>query len=49
MGVGSALSRYINRGLANRFIWIELLLGVIGGFSSALLMLCVCLYPGFRI
>src|SRR5947207_14391025 len=39
MGIGSALSRYINGGLANRFVWIELLLGVIGGFSSALLML----------
>src|SRR5256886_17587056 len=31
MGIGSALSRYINRGLANRFVCIELLLGVIGG------------------
>jgi len=41
MGIGSALSRYINRGLANRFVWIELLLGVIGGFSSALLMLAL--------
>src|SRR5258707_14698814 len=38
MGIGSALSRYINCGLANRFVWIELLLGVIGGFSSAILM-----------
>src|SRR5258708_8995367 len=32
MGIGSALSRYINRGLANRFVWTALLLGVIGGF-----------------
>src|SRR5206468_122690 len=29
MGIGSALSRYINRGLVHRFVWIELLLGVI--------------------
>src|SRR6266478_4163425 len=49
MGVGSALSRYINRGLANRFVWIELLLGGNGGFSSALLDPGVCLHPGFRI
>src|SRR6266481_2653950 len=24
MGIGSALSRYINRGLANRFVWLEI-------------------------
>src|SRR6267142_1516405 len=49
MGVGSALSRYINRGLANRFVWIELLLGVIGGFSSALLMLAFAFTQGFEL
>src|SRR2546428_5073919 len=38
MGIGSALSRYINRGLAHRFVWIELLLGVIVGVSSPLPM-----------
>src|SRR2546425_12081990 len=48
MGIGSALSRYINRGLANRFVWIELLLGVIGGFFSALLMLAFSFTPGFE-
>ena len=33
MGIGSALSLYpLNRGLVYRFVWIELLLGVIGGF-----------------
>src|ERR1700683_4779616 len=47
MGVGSALSRYLNRGLVYQFIWIELLLGVIGGFSSALLMLAFAFTPGF--
>src|ERR1700739_3709513 len=47
MGIGSALSRYINRGLANRFVWIELILGVIGGFSSALLMVAVAVTQGF--
>src|SRR6266513_1436631 len=49
MGIGSALSRYINRGLANRFVWIELLLGVIGGFSSALLMLAFAFPEGFEL
>src|SRR5260370_25075668 len=39
MGIDSALSRYINRGLLHRFVWIDPLLGVIGGLSSPLLML----------
>src|SRR5438477_11451989 len=49
MGIGSALSRYIHGGLANRFVWIELLLGVIGGFSSALLMLAFAFTQGFEL
>src|SRR5580700_8517835 len=49
MGIGSALSRYLNRGLVYRFIWIELLLGVIGGFSSALLMLAFAFTQGFSV
>jgi spermidine synthase len=49
MGVGSALSRFIHRGLANRFVWIELLLGVVGGFSSALLMLAFAFTQGFEL
>jgi spermidine synthase len=49
MGIGSALSRYLNRGLVYRFIWIELLLGVVGGFSSALLMLAFAFTQGFSI
>jgi spermidine synthase len=48
MGIGSALSRYIDRGLAYRFVWIELLLGVIGGFSSALLFLAFAFTQGFQ-
>src|SRR6202050_5085108 len=48
MGIGSALSRYIDRGLAYRFVWIELLLGVIGGFSSALLFLAFAYTQGFQ-
>src|ERR1700684_3443330 len=49
MGIGSALSRYLDRGLVYRFVWIELLLGVIGGFSSALLMLAFAFTQGFSI
>src|SRR5215813_6332873 len=49
MGIGSALSRYIRRGLVHRFVWIELLLGVIGGFSSALLMLAFAFTQGFEL
>src|SRR5580765_831576 len=49
MGIGSALSRYLNRGLVYRFVWIELLLGVIGGFSSALLMMAFAFTQGFEL
>src|SRR2546425_6948116 len=49
MGIGSALSRYINRGLANRFVWIELLLAVTGGCSSAILMLAFAFTQGFEL
>jgi len=49
MGVGSALSRYLNRGLIQRFIWIELMLGVIGGFSSAILMFAFAFTQGFQL
>jgi len=49
MGIGSALSRYLNKGLVRRFVWIELLLAVVGGFSSALLMLAFAFTQGFQI
>ncbi len=49
MGIGSAFSRYLERGLAYRFIWIELLLGVIGGFSSALLFVAFAYTQGFQL
>ena len=49
MGIGSALSRYLERGLAYRFVWIELLLGVIGGLSSALLFLAFAYTQGFQL
>jgi len=49
MGVGSALSRYFNKGLARRFVWIELVLAMVGGFSSALLMLAFAYTQGFQV
>jgi spermidine synthase len=49
MGVGSAISRYLNRGLVYRFVWIELTLGLIGGFSSAFLMLAFAYTQGFEL
>src|SRR6202035_4836878 len=49
MGIGSALSRYLNRALVQQFIWIELLLAIIGGFSSAALMLAFAFTQGFEL
>lgn len=49
MGVGSFLSRFIRRGLAYRFIWIELLVALIGGFSSSLLFLAFAFTQGFQV
>jgi spermidine synthase len=49
MGVGSFLSRFIRRGLAYRFVWIELLVAIVGGFSSSLLFLAFAFTQGFQI
>jgi spermidine synthase len=37
MGIGSWLSRYVERHLVARFIQVELMVGVLGGFSAAAL------------
>jgi spermidine synthase len=39
MGVGSWLSRFIEKGLARRFVDIELAVAVLGGFSAPILFL----------
>jgi len=39
MGVGSFLSKYINRNLIGIFIQVELLIGLVGGFSATILFL----------
>jgi spermidine synthase len=49
MGVGSWLSRYLARGLVARFVGIELMVGVIGGFSSTLLFLAFAYTSAFRL
>ena len=49
MGVGSFLSKYFNDNLLQWFIQIELLVGLIGGFSSAILFLTFPIAASFRI
>jgi len=49
MGVGSYLSRFITRGLVARFVSIELMVGLVGGFSSAALFLAFAYTQGFRL
>ena len=39
MGIGSYLSRFLHRGLIARFVYIELMVGLVGGFSSSMLFL----------
>lgn len=48
MGIGSWLSRYVVRGVVTRFVQVELLVGVIGGFSSMLLFLAFAYTSAFR-
>ena len=48
MGIGSWLSRFIVRGIIARFVVIELLVGVIGGFSSLILFLAFAYTDAFR-
>jgi spermidine synthase len=49
MGIGSYLSRFIHRGLVARFIGIELMVGLVGGFSSSALFLAFAYTDGFRL
>jgi len=49
MGVGSFLSRYIGRGLVARFIRIELMVGLIGGSSAAVLFIVFAYLESFRL
>src|SRR5258706_4276250 len=49
MGVGSFLSRFLARGLVERFVTIELLVGLVGGYSSAVLILAFAYTESFPI
>src|SRR5271154_7500505 len=48
MGIGSYLSRFINRNLAGVFIQVELMIGLVGGCSAALLFLLFDHVASFR-
>jgi spermidine synthase len=49
MGVGSFLSRYVRRGLAARFVQVEILVGLVGGSATALLFVAFAQTPHFRV
>ncbi len=49
MGIGSYLTRYMRGHLALTFVGIEVLVGVVGGFSSALLFVLFAHVVHFRI
>jgi spermidine synthase len=49
LGIGSWLSRAIGRGLAARFVLIEIMVGLVGGFSSAILFLAFAYTDSFRL
>jgi len=48
MGIGSWLSRFLDRALVARFIAIELMVGLAGGFSATLLFFAFAATGGFR-
>ncbi len=47
LGVGSYLSKYVQRALARRFVEIELGVALVGGASAPLLFLSFAYLPGF--
>ncbi|MDX1981777.1 MAG: polyamine aminopropyltransferase [Bryobacteraceae bacterium] len=49
MGIGSYLSKFIGRGLVAKFISVELMVGLVGGFSSTILFVAYAYSAGFRI
>jgi spermidine synthase len=48
MGLGSWLSRYVQKGLAHRFVHIELAVAVLGGLSAPVLFLAFAKTHAFR-
>jgi len=49
MGVGSWLSRHLGRGLVARFVAVELLVALVGGWSAAVLFLAFAYTGAFRL
>ncbi len=49
MGLGSAASRYLGGSLVARFVTIELMVGVVGGFSSSALFLAFAYTHSFQL
>src|SRR5437868_786921 len=49
MGVGSFLSRYVRRGLAARFVEVEIAVGLVGGWSTTVLFLAFGQTAHFRV
>jgi spermidine synthase len=49
MGIGSFLSRFVSRGLVARFVTVELMVGLVGGFSSSLLFLAFAYTRAFHL
>ena len=49
MGIGSFLSRYVERNLPSVFVQVELLIGIVGGSSAALLFSLFEVVSSFRV
>jgi spermidine synthase len=49
MGIGSFFSKYVNKNLIGLFIKVEILIGLVGGFSAALLFVSFEYVTSFRI
>ena len=49
MGIGSFLSRFVRGNLARLFVRIEILIAVIGGFSSSALFIAFAFTQGFEL
>jgi len=49
MGIGSWLSRYIDTALVDSFVRVEIVLGLVGGFSAAILFLTFNEVSQFRV
>jgi spermidine synthase len=49
MGIGSFLSRYVQRGVAARFVQVEVLVGLVGGWAAALLFVAFGQTTHFRV